>query len=205
MAKSTSSKPSANSAAKKADNAAGSTSPKAENVSTNTSPDAVGTAKAAGVNMPQLDPTDDTNVVPDHSNKTDETGRLVGSPTAPEPTPPTTSDIATDQDQGGVTDANGESDTSAQDKLDEVHPNGQAPDNMPQGGEASTPRTDQPLPKRQASNLDLDGLEKALLKARDTVVVATSKGVRLTRDEFEQHGRVAALAQEVSNSIGNLR
>lgn len=129
----------------------------------------------------------------------------VGSPDAPAPTEPTVSDVSQDADRGADKPHPHLDNTDAQDKMSEVHEHGQVPEGMKSGAEASVPRTDQPLPKDQADALDLGGIRKALVTARNKIVDANNAGVRLTREQFDDHSEIAALADEVKNLVGNLR
>lgn len=131
--------------------------------------------------------------------------RLVGSPIAPKPTKGKYSDSSKDGDRGEDKPHPHLDNTDVEDKLSEVHEHGKTPEGMRAGAEASVPKTDQSLSEEDAKNLDLDGIKKALTTARNKVRTATENGVKLTREEFDEHLEVTQMAQEVSNLLGNLR
>lgn len=91
--------------------------------------------------------------------------------------------------------------TDVQDEQNKVNPLGES--NIREGADASVPATDKAADPE--SKLDLKGIRAALVTARNKVVEATNHGVKLTREEFDDHSEVTQLAAEISQSLGNLR
>lgn len=141
----------------------------------------------------------------ENQQKLANTPRQVGSPIAPKPNKGKYSNTAEDADRGEDKPMPHLDNTDAEDKMAEVHEHGKTPEGMRAGAEASVPKTDQKLSDEDADNLDLEGIKKALTTARNKVRTATENGVKLTREEFDDHLEVVQIAQEVTNLLGNLR
>lgn len=127
----------------------------------------------------------------------------VGSPIAPAPTEPTLSNTAEDADRGEEKPHPHLDNTDAEKKQAKVHPMGKTPKGMRKGADTSVPETDKSV--ERDDEFDLAGIRKALITARNKINTANESGVKLTREEFDDHLEVVQLAQEVTNLLGNLR
>jgi hypothetical protein len=129
----------------------------------------------------------------------------VGSPDAPAPTEPVTTNVAEDADQGEDKPHPHLDNTDAEDQMSEVHEHGEVPEGMASGAEAAVPRVEQSLSKEDASALDLKGIREHLVRVRNKINKANEAGVRLTRNEFDEHLETVQIADEVHKLLGNMR